>query len=275
MSLADFITMQAASVSLGDLSGMFVSKEKSCPIDRYKERIKDILRYGNPERLTDDRMIGRLLAVNTVSVVEAYLRSIISSVMEICPISQSIASEKTINLGGMLWHGRYGYSLSAFDHVSFSNAEDIQKISRSYIGFELQKDKFAIPLAEFDRVCHIRHGIVHNDGILPGRNAVKLGISRSSGALETVVDFKILQEIAAVANALVTTYNRELFVFMCKRWGVDWRSRADWLPENEDYLFNRLWDMFSSRVELALRHDRTNARRIDCLRAVKRHFDLD
>jgi hypothetical protein len=274
MALADYITDQPPSASLGDLSTMFVPEQLSSPIDMYKKRVREILAYGNPNTLSGSPMIGRLLAINLVSATEAYFRSVLSAAIELCPIAQSIASEKNINLGGMLWHGRKGYSRSAFDHISFANADDLKKASSGYVGFVLQPNTFKTPLDEFDKVCHLRHGLVHNDGILPGRNAVKLEIKKYDSQIRTIVDYGGLQDIASVTSTLVSTFNRELFDLFCKRWAVDWRNRFDWNPANENNLFNSLWSIFVCRADLELRSDRHSARRIDCLQAVRVQFGL-
>lgn len=275
MSLADLVTEQPPSASLGDISDMFEPVVLKSPIDEYHGRITEILRFGSPNTLDTYPLLGRLLALNVVSATEAFFRSLLSAGMELCPISQSVAAEKTINLGGMLWHGRIGFSRSAFDHLSFSSADDLKKASSTYVHFALPNATFQTPLAEYDRVCHLRHGIVHNDGVLPGRNAVKLNIRRMRGLVRLVVDYRRLQEIAAVTTTLVATYNRELFSVFCHRWAVDWRNRADWCPAEETQTFNKIWDLFAAKDEISRRRDKQECRRIDCLRAVRAHYDLD
>lgn len=234
----------------------------------------EILKLGTPERLSEQIILGRLLALNVVSAAEAYFRSALSAAIDMCPVAQAVAAEKTINLGGVLWHGRKGFSRSAFDHLSFASSDDLKKASSAYLGLSLPNATFQSPLSEYDKVCHLRHGIVHNDGVLPGRNAVKLDVRRMNGPARMKVDYRSLQEIAAVTTTLVGTYNRELFEFLCKRWAIDWRNRADWNPNREVISFNRIWDLCASRREIAARRDRLQFRRIDCLTAVRRHYDL-
>ena len=253
---------------------MFEPVVLQSPIDEYHLRIMEVLRFGTPERLSEQSIVGRLLSLNVVSAAEAYFRSALSAAMEMCPIAQAVAAEKTINLGGMLWHGRSGFSRSAFDHLSFASSEDLKKASSAYLGLSLSASTFQAPLREYDKVCHLRHGIVHNDGVLPGRNAVKLDIRRMGGLVRMKVDYRSLQEIAAVTTTLVGTFNRELFEFLCKRWAVDWRNRADWESVKEVRLFNNIWDLCASKRELAAKSDRAKLRRVDCLKAVRRHFDL-
>ena len=160
MTIVDFVMEQPPSAVLSDLSDMFEPEKLCSPIDMYQNRITEVLRYGSPIRLAEEHILGRLLALNAVSAAEAYFRAILSSCIEICPISQSIASEKTINRGGMLWHGRIVFIRSAFDHVSFGSADDLKRTTAAYIGFDLRSSVFQAPLAEYDKVCHLRHGIV-------------------------------------------------------------------------------------------------------------------
>lgn len=179
-----------------------------------------------------------------------------------------------MQLGGVLWHGTSGYSRSVFEHFSFASAKELRKASKEFIGFDLKDAKFATPLEEFDRVCHIRHAVVHNGGVVPGKNALQLQIARSGGQQKLVIGYAQLQDIASVVATLVTTFNRELFFEMCRRWAVVWRARTDWDPTREDRLFSMVWANFHSREELVSRSGRTNITRKKCLEGVRDEFGL-
>ena len=253
---------------------MFVQEDLRSPIDMYLVRVKDLLNYGTPVRLKETDFLGRLLMLNVVSAAEAYFRSIMSAAIETCPLAQSSASEKTINLGGLLWHGRDGFSRSAFDNVSFASGDELKKTSEQYIGFKLDASVFQSSLQEYDKVCQFRHGIVHGDGLLPGKNAIKLEIPRSGRPVRIVVEYRHLQDVAAVVTTLVALYNRGLFDLMCRRWAIDWRKRTDWDIENEKSMFQKVWKAFASTEELARKSRQSGMRKVDCMRAVKAQFNL-
>ena len=157
-----------------------------------------------------------------------FFREVLSDCLFLCPIARANAAEKVINLGGLLWHGQTRYSRSAFDNSSFVTTKELKKAASEYIGFKLQEAVFETLLTEFEKVCHLRHSIVHGDGILPGKNAVQLEIPSQMMPLKVVIRYDQLQETASVLTTLVATFNRELFALMCQRWAIDWRKRSDW-----------------------------------------------
>lgn len=274
MPIADFANEVPPYATLHDLSGMLMEEDLKSPIDMYFSRVKEALSYGTADQLTKSESLGRLLFLSIVSASEAYFRSIMSIAMEICPLARAGAAEKTINLGGLLWHGQLGFSRSAFDNLSFASSDELRKASEQFLGFKLEAGVFQSPLSEFDKICHFRHGIVHGDGLLPGRNAVKLDVPRFERPVRIVIRYPHLQDAAAVVTTLVTLYNRALFELMCRRWAVDWRKRADWKVEAEKSLFRLVWDAFVSREELARRTGRSRMRKLDCMNAVKAMYGV-
>ena len=232
--------------AIGNIDSSSKEIDLPSPIDGYVTRFRKILSYGTKERLDDTPTVGGLLLLGVVSAAECYFRSILSLGLDMCPLCRKKSADKQINLGGVLWHGQGEFRRSAFEHMSFSSAKELRNASREYLAYELRDAVFAAPLDEFDVACHLRHGLVHNGGILPGRNAVQIGIKQYAKSVEIVVDFSLLQRTVAAIDTLVMTFNRELFAEMCKRWAVDWRRRADWSICDEDRRFVRIWRAFSS-----------------------------
>lgn len=274
MTILDFANGVPPSVRLSLLTNFLKGEGVASPIDMYKRTVGEILAYGTDARLTESSQLGRLLFLGIVSAAEAYFRGILASCIEMCPLCRNEASARQINLGGLLWHGRDGFSRSAFEHMSFASREDLKKATKDYLGFTLRDEDFRSILDEYSVVCNLRHGIVHCDGFLPGRNAVQLDIPRFALPVRIVVGFEQLQSVAAVVGNLVLVLNRELFHLMCRRWAIDWRSRADWIPEEADDMFRLIWDTFRSRLEFGDRSDNDGVARSDCMREVSSVFGL-
>ncbi len=274
MTLSDYANEAPPSAKLSALSSYMQEEDPWAPIDMYRSSISAILQYGTEERLRESLFLGRLLALGLVSAVEGYCRAVLSNCMEICPVSQAVSAEKMINLGGLLWHGKAGFSKSAFEHTSFSSKKELVTAFRDYIGFRLSPGVFESPLDEYDDVCQLRHGIVHGDGLLPGRNAVRLNIPRFEKPARIILRYRHLQEIASVVNTLVFSLNRELFEEMCKRWATDWRERADWNPALEDVSFSRLWEIFRSEKAPGNTSAPSEVVRANCMSETKTRFDL-
>lgn len=274
LSIADFVNEAPPSGSIGSIHSVLTEVDLKSPIDEYIKSSRSLLSYGTVRRLTENKPLGGLLVLGSVSAAEAYFRSILSLSLEACPICRETAAEKQINLGGLLWHGHSEFRRSAFEHMSFSSKPELKKASNSYLGFDLKDAKFSGPLAEFDVACHLRHGLVHNGGILPGRNAVQLGAKRYRKPVRIDVDFSMLQRTVAAVDTLVLTFNRELFAEMCHRWAEKWRSRNDWDPAKEVETFNRLWKNFACNELHQTRTGRSHVTRGKCLAEIKNKYNL-
>lgn len=274
MGLADYVNESPPSSSMSSMADCLVEQNLASPIDNYRASVGEILAYGTENRLSSNDFLGRLLVLGVVSAAEGYVRAVLSSSIELCPIAQAAASAKTINLGGLLWHGKDGFSRSAFEHASFSSKRELSKACEEFIAFRLQDATFKSILDTYESVCQLRHGIVHGDGIMPGRNAVQLEIPKFAKPVRIVVRYRQLQEIAAAVDTLITTLNREIFVQMCKRWAEDWRRRADWDPQHEERLFARLWGIFLCTSERRIRSGRSKLTRGRCMAEVKSFYGI-
>lgn len=274
MNIEDFVCIAPPTSSLVGLANCMQEIEMPAPIDCYMKNARDIIQYGTQERLSQMNKLGGLLLLGLISSAEGYFRSILSATLDICPICKNTAAEKQINLGGVLWHGKAEFRRSAFEHMSFASEKELTTASRSYLGFEMKGSVFKSILEDYDAICHIRHGLIHNAGILPGRNAVQINIKSYSGPVEILIDFAFLQNAAAVIDSLVVTFNRVLFSEMCKRWAVTWRGRADWNPREERRKFLQIWNLFLCRLELSSRSGKTNITPSKCMDKLRVEYNL-
>ncbi|MBZ9674083.1 hypothetical protein [Mesorhizobium sp. ES1-3] len=274
MDIADYANEVPAGSRLGSLDNYLRTCDLGAPIDMYRVSISQILTYSTPERLRDNDFIGRLLVIGIVSSAEAYFRAVLSFCIEICPLARSNAARKTVNLGGLLWHGQVGFSRSAFEHASFASKNELVSVTKEYIGFKMEDTVFLALLEQYEVVCQLRHGIVHGDGLLPGKNAVQLDIQRYDGPIRITIGYGELQDIASVVSTLVMTFNREIFVLMCKRWAIDWRQRADWEPRLAYKMFGYIWKTFHSKEDWRLRRGRSHMNRSACLAKVEGQYNL-
>ena len=243
--IKEFCCNAPGSASLGDISNFFLVRNYKNPISSYKDAQKEIIQLGSSIQMSTHVHLGRLLLVGSVSAFENYCRAILSSCLDICPIAQSLSSEKNTNLGGAIWHGKRGnFNRSAFEHKSFTESKELKSCFKEYLGVDIGTNLFADYLTNFDRIMHLRHAIVHADGMLPGRNAVKLEIPKSSGDLAISIDMNRLQEVLLVLSGLVHLLNREIFSVMCNRWLYQWRSRADWEENRASRIIGSIYDVF-------------------------------
>lgn len=274
MDFVDYVNELPPSSRLGALGDYLSEVELGCPVDMYQRNVAKILLYGTQKRLAQSDFLGRLLVIGVISSAEAYVRMVLSACLEFCPVSRAIASRQNIHLGGLLWHGQEGFSRSAFEHASFASKEEITNACKKYLGVPLDDQTFKSLLDEFENVCHLRHGIVHSDGLLPGRNAVIMNIPQYTKPVRIVIRYQQLQDITAVVNTLIMTLNRHLFTVICQRWAIDWRQRADWNPKLETKRFKAIWKQFHSVDERKRRKGRSHITMSNCLDQIRTTYNL-
>ena len=129
-------------------------------------------------------------------------------------------------------------------------------------------------LDEFDKLCQMRHAIVHSSLILAGKNAVRLNVPPNNQKVLVNTGYAQLQECASICTSCVMALNLKLFEEMMTRWAINWRKIDDfWNIIDENHYFTGMWDVFSSEI------DRTDAQlaemtKTKCKNAVKKEFHV-
>lgn len=274
LSVKDYVNEAPSSNAIGSVDPYLSEVDLPSPIDAYIGYSRSLLGFGTSGNLSANPHLGGLLLLGVVSAAEAYFRSSFSFALEVCPIAREVSAEKQINLGGVLWHGQSEFRRSAFEHLTFCSGEDVKRHAFGYLKFKMRDAEFSAPLDEYEKVCHLRHGLVHNAGILPGRNAVQIGAKSYKRPVKIDLDFGRLQNLIAAVDTLVLTFNRELFDELCKRWATSWRQRADWDAQLEEKLFNYVWKSHFCRKLNVARPGRSGISRSSCLAKIKEQYDL-
>lgn len=261
-------------VDRSNLPGYIQPSQEVSPIDEFRASLLAHLSVGSASSLLESDLLGRLLLVGIVSAAENYVRSIISGAVNICPVAQTCSSDRPVTLGAVTWHIGSRYSRPGLEHSSLAEAKGLRAAFRDFVGVPLPDGEFLAPLNEYEKTCQLRHGVVHNDGFVPGRNAIKLEIPRMVTAARIVVRYEQLQEVGAVVSGLVRLLNRHIFLVLCRRWATDWRRRSDWVVEDEESAFSKVWDLCLSRSERQLRSGRSKLTRKACIDQVRSDFGL-
>jgi hypothetical protein len=244
----------SASQSLGPSEiadiGLYVNattRDESAPLDVFYAASQEILKVGTPAFLQQHPAMGPLLLVGIVSTTENYFRDLYSRIIQLCPRARSASADQALKLGSVLWHGSSDVERGAFEHISFASADNILSTTKKFIDYTFKLTK---PIEEFDKVCELRHGIVHSNGMLAGKNAIKLQVPSRGSPLRIVVGFAELQEAAAICTGLVVSVNRDLFVELARRWANEWPRATGWNGDKSRATFKRLWGTFHSAIDL-------------------------
>jgi hypothetical protein len=224
------------------------NRAATSPIDVFYRASQDILRVGTPQFLIQHPSMGPLMLVGLVSATENYFRDVFARIIRVCPTAQSKSADQSVKLGSVIWHSGGDLERGAFEHISFADADKLVKASRDFLGFNLRQPAL---LDEFDKVCELRHGIVHSGAIIAGKNAIRLQLPPASEALRISVEFAQLQECGNVCTTLVASLNTDLFIEMARRWAVVWPKLPSWDQANSHALFKEVWHTFFSTFDQA------------------------
>lgn len=233
--------INAISDYLGPAGGAAMSA-----IDTFYSANREILNVGTPTFLAAHPNIGPLLLVGVVSATENFFRDIFAGIINICPVAKSAAADQTMKIGSVLWHGKENLERGAFEHTSFADSGNIISNSHKFIGYQMKKTAI---FEEFEKVCQLRHAIVHSGANLAGQNAIRLQLSPTLGGVRVNIGFAELQESANICTTLVTTVNQDLFAQISKRWAVDWPKLPFWDIRYDHNYFKKVWQCFFSEID--------------------------
>lgn len=232
--------------NLNDYVSIVSATEKS-PIDQFYSEMQNILSLFPPQSWTGNNWIGSLSSIAIVSIVENYYRQVFSKILKVCIDSQKKASGNNINLGSVIWHPSNEIERGAFEHTSLASSDNINKTSRQFIDFDLKQNGLNNIFLEFDKICELRHGIVHSSNVLAGKNGIALKLNASDDPTKINIGFAEFQEIMAICNALVVDSNKALFAELSRRWATSWRNSPCWDSLRANVKFKEVWSIFYSK----------------------------
>lgn len=253
MNWRQSIIRSSGSARVADISKYVtrVPPSKISPIDIFFNSTMDILRAASPSLFTNHPALGPLMLVGFVSATENYFRDVFARIISICPIAQESAAQQMISLGTVLWHGGQLPERGAFEHISFTSSENVKTTAKRFLDYEVRRNTpIDAALSEFEKICELRHGVVHSGSVLAGKNALKLQLAKTTSASSRIaVGFSELQECADICTTLAVVVNHELFSLIVERWATHWRRRASWNPAQANAKFSSIWSMFLSQLD--------------------------
>jgi hypothetical protein len=250
-------------------------RQLASPIDAYFSTTTTMLQAAQPVLLSAHPAIGPLLMVGFVSATENYFRDVLAGMLSICPLSQAGAGEEKISLGTVLWHGGTIPERGAFEHLSFTSSDSVKSTTKKFTGYEVKKNgALDAALSEFDKICELRHGVVHSGGVVAGKNALELELRRAAPASTIFVGFAELQECADVCGAVVAAANTEFFAEIVSRWAVRWRRHRGWDASKANARFYEIWKIFHSAFDEKNRQIPVELTPRKCLKLVRQEFKV-
>ena len=210
-----------------------------------------------------------------MSATERYFRDVFSALISICPVSREAASGQSIAISSVLWSKKYGLKKGLFENLSFADKKTIINACKTYLGLEIQRTDLSFAMLDaYEKVCQIRHCIVHAGSHWVAKNAISLGINARENEIKVNISFDNLQECISICTNLVTCFNLDLFELMCKRWAIDWRKRCDWTAISANKRFNDIWMIFFSKIDADLGAIDYLVSKNKCMRQVKSTYHI-
>lgn len=218
---------------------------KGSPIDGFLDATAHILQLGQPADLAESAALGRLLVLGLVTAVESYVRDLLFGVISTCPISRRDVEDQLVALGALNHYGPSELARGIFEGSSFASESEIRKRTKQVCGVSWsESDSVGVALANFEKVCHMRHAAVHAQGILNRGNARALGVEGSGRQLHIVVDLNHLHAVAHACISFVRAYNQRLYDGLLQRWLTFKLLSGTW-ADDKSY-FARLYVLFRS-----------------------------
>lgn len=262
---------------IGDIS-KYISREnpsEKSPIDDFYLTSQSLMTSITPDLINSSDWIGSTYAISIVSNTENYFRDIFSQILKMCPDTQKNAAGQNINFGSVIWHPNDIVERGAFEHISLACSDNIINTTKKYIGIDLKCTHLKPILEEFEKVCELRHGIVHSNRVLAGKNAIKLKLPSSDKITKIVISFGQLQEITSICTTLVISFNQLMFEEMAKRWATTWRNSPIWDNKLENSFFKALWKTFYSEQDQKNGTIPYSGTWVKCRNDVKKEYNIE
>ena len=222
------------------------------PIDIFYKQQKEIIRFCTPNFMENNPTIAPLMLVGLVSNVESYFRGVFAHCIKLCPIARKKVSNKAMNLSS-IYFGYDFIELSAFENQSMSDTQVISKNSKAIFDIDVNNPSSSIksPLLEFQKLCELRHSIVHSNGLINSKNAIELDLPSTKSHYQVQLSFAEIQNAALICTSLICASNIEFFDKMVNRWAFEWRLLPEYDHSERLESFKEIWGIFISEIDSA------------------------
>lgn len=218
---------------------------KKSPIDSCFEKIGNlnliIVRFstitGISQEVVDTQ--NNLILLGYISAVESYIREIIRKLIILDNASRYSSEEQQLNYGAAINYSLELLPEALLEKCSFASKNNIIDTLKTFLGLKGHTpQELLTTLDEFEKICHLRHCVVHRFGKLGSSNAIKFGLDRHSNCLEKPIklDSNKLFNIHQVCENTVLVINDYLFKRILQR------------TVEPDYC-NWLWDLRKDKKE--------------------------
>lgn len=235
---------ESVTINFADVIRSVPDGKSANPISDYFEVTEKLKKKLIGSEHKDDAEILGLLTLGVISAAEFYVRNIVASVPHLCPIAQRHCELIVVPSGSFSYYAgsSYPHLVSCFDHESFADAAKIRAHSVKFTGLKIgDGSSVGIALEEFNKLCELRHCLVHARGYvgLKASSGLKLDSRRPAKVLLTQAS---ALDVLKVCHNLVRALNSFLANGLAERWVERGVLSGEW--EKDDILFKALVQLF-------------------------------
>jgi hypothetical protein len=225
-------------------------KPSKSPIDQFYEHVGSLVTRTADSKIANDATLMRLLLIETVSAAEFYFRTILSSVLRVCPLARTTAAKQLVSIHAVGFYDRASLGFGIYEGRSLSDEAGVKKFTGSVLGIQIPPNSSVdVALAAFECICQIRHGAVHAQGHLWSNNVLDIGLDVEHPAV-VVITPDAFQTAAAITTNAIRAYNRFVCEAIVDRWIIKKHLTGNWSDDRDD--FSALYSVFYSAKDAVL-----------------------
>ncbi len=176
------------------------------PIDSFLNKINEfnklIIHIGLDTTLSSDLKVStyNLVLLGQISAVESYIREIIRKLIISDEYSYHKCSSHNLSFGAAMNYDKSILPEALMEKHSMAGKYNITEALKEFLGISKGlTDDINKVLEDFNKVCQLRHCMIHRFGKLGSNNAIRLGLESHLECLE--------KPLALEQNHLYDTYN--------------------------------------------------------------------
>jgi hypothetical protein len=219
-------------------------------IDAFIENCKEINKlWAASDAISPE--FSRLLLLGYVSAVESFFRTVLRSIINTDAKAQSDAHSYVVPFGAVLYHDRKTVAEALLEGYSFAGEKDVKTAFAKFLDVSNVTEGTKTMLAEYEKICQLRHCCVHRFGKLGTQNGIVLGLEQHSAALEKPLslDKEKLSEIASWLMSFAKAMNNYMFRTLLERSVSDknpYRHEWNWSFSKDRSKFEKLYRLFQT-----------------------------
>ena len=199
-----------------------------------------------------DSQLNNLLLLGLVSAVESYLRSLVSRLVNVDSYVLGKVDELKVSFVAARLHHEHMLAEALMEDMTFISKTAINNLFSQLLGITPVQARTHLDdaLSEYDRICQLRHCIVHRFGKLGSKNALQLGIDVHGQNLEKPIQLtqENLQLVAFNLSMIVKSINNYVYDCILKRQAFSSESWT-WNEGTDMDRFKRIYEVFATTLD--------------------------